>query len=76
MNVLAGAFLLPRNHLVGEAGTIRDEMTICDILNLKRIYLVSTSSMMMKLGQTGVIELPIIKVAFLTYARSWRTEEP
>lgn len=76
MNVFAGAFLMPRDHLVGETGVEQDDMTVREMLNLKQIYGVPAAVMLMRLGQVGVISQPVIGKVFRTFARSWRTEEP
>lgn len=76
MNRFAGAFLVPRDHLVEEAGKQRHGMTYHEIMRLKRLYGVSAAAMLMRLGQIGILEQGVIEYAFKTYARSWRMTEP
>lgn len=76
MNRFAGAFLVPTEHLVEEAGAHRHGMTYHEIVRLKRFYGVSAAAMLMRLGQVGVLPQPVIEYAFRTYGRSWRTQEP
>ncbi|MCY4340378.1 MAG: XRE family transcriptional regulator [Gammaproteobacteria bacterium] len=72
----AGAFLVPAEHLAGEAGGRRQGMTYRELMRLKRLYGVSAAAMLMRLGQAGVLPQPVIAYAFRSYARSWRREEP
>lgn len=76
MNRFAGAFLVPTEHLIEEAGAHRHGMTYHETMRLKRLYGVSASAMLMRLGQVDILPQAVIEYAFRTYARSWRTEEP
>lgn len=76
MNRFAGAFLIPREHLVEMAGENRHGVTWHEINQLKRTYGVSAAAMLVRLGQVGVLPLSHIEYAFKTYARSWRITEP
>ena len=76
MNRFAGAFLVPREHLVKEAGEHRHRLTYNEILRLKLTYGVSASAMLMRLGQVGILRMPAVRGAFTTFARSRRKTEP
>ncbi len=76
MNRFAGAFLMPRQHLIAEAGVHRNRMTYYEIVRLKHAYGVSAAALLVRLGQLGILRPAVVRRAFLTYARSWRTEEP
>lgn len=76
MNRFAGAFLVPADHIIEEAGKQRHGMTYHEIMRLKRLYGVSAAAMLMRLGQIGILEQGVIEYAFKTYARSWRITEP
>ena len=76
MNRFAGAFLMPREHLVAEAGQNRRGMTWHEIMRLKRTYGVSAAAMMVRLGQVGILSKAAVEYAFKTYARGWRKDEP
>ena len=75
-NVFAGAFLVPRAHLVQEIGSHRTALGYRELLHLKRMYRVSAAAMMMRLRQTGVVDEPTLAYAFQTFARGWRSSEP
>ena len=76
MNRFAGAFLVPAEHLVEEAGAPRHGMTYHELMRLKRLYGVSAAAMLMRLGQVGILPPGAIEYAFRSYARIWRNEEP
>ena len=76
MNRFAGAFLVPAEHLVEEAGERRHGMTYHELMRLKRLYGVSAAAMLMRLGQVGILSQSAIEYAFRSYARAWRREEP
>ena len=76
MNRFAGAFLVPREHLVARAGRNRNRMTWHEIMELKRTYGVSAAVMLVRLGQVDILSRATVEYAFKTYARSWRKEEP
>lgn len=76
MHRFAGAFLMPRDHLVEEAGRNRHGMTVKEIMQLKRTYGVSAAAMLMRLGQVGILSKSQVEYAFRTYARLWRSSEP
>jgi len=72
----AGAFLVPAEHLVEEAGAHRNGMTYHELMRLKRLYGVSAAAMLMRLGQVGILPRSTVEYAFRSYARAWRKEEP
>lgn len=75
-NVFAGAFLVPRNHLVGQVGKSRSFFYFKELIHLKHMYQVSASAMLVRLMQTGIIDKSTLSYAFQTYARNWRSSEP
>ena len=76
MNRFAGAFLVPTDHLIAETGEQRHGMTYPELMRLKWLYGVSAASMLMRLGQVGILSPSAIEYGFRSYARRWRTEEP
>lgn len=76
MNRFAGAFLMPEEHLIAEAGRNRSGMTYHEIMRLKHTYGVSAAAMMVRLGQVGILSPSAVEYAFKSYARSWRSVEP
>jgi len=75
-NLFAGAFLMPREHLLREVGKQRNALGYKELIALKRLYRVSGAALLMRLRQIGVISEPILTYAFQTIARGWRTHEP
>lgn len=75
-NLFAGAFLMPREHLLREAGKHRNALGYKEIIDLKRLYRVSGAALLMRLRQLDVITDSILIYAFQTIARGWRTQEP
>lgn len=75
-NLFAGAFLMPREHLLREVGKHRSALGYKELIALKRLYRVSGAALLMRLRQIGVISEPILTYAFQTIARGWRTHEP
>ncbi len=76
MNRFAGAFLIPRDHLEHEVGSNRQGISSVEIMQLKRIYGVSAASMLVRLGQVGILSKEAVRSAFMSYARRWRSDEP
>jgi len=74
--LFAGAFLMPREHLLREVGKQRNALGYKEILDLKRIYRVSGMALLMRLRQLDVISESTLIYAFQTIARGWRTQEP
>jgi Zn-dependent peptidase ImmA (M78 family) len=75
-NMFAGAFLMPREHLLSEVGKHRNALGYKEIIGLKRLYRVSGAALLMRLRQLDVISDSTLTYAFQTIARGWRTQEP
>ena len=75
-NLFAGAFLMPREHLLREVGKHRNALGYKELIDLKRVYRVSGAALLMRLRQLDVITESILIYAFQTIARGWRTQEP
>jgi Zn-dependent peptidase ImmA (M78 family) len=75
-NQFAGAFLMPREHLLREVGKHRNALGYKEIVDLKRIYRVSGMALLMRLRQLDVISESTLIYAFQSIARGWRTQEP
>lgn len=75
-NLFAGAFLMPKEHLLSEVGKHRQALGYNELIGLKKIYRVSGAALLMRLRQIGVISDPTLTYAFQTIARGWRTQEP
>jgi Zn-dependent peptidase ImmA (M78 family)/transcriptional regulator with XRE-family HTH domain len=75
-NLFAGAFLMPREHLLREVGKHRNAFGYNEIIVLKRLYRVSGAALLMRLRQLDVISESTLVYAFQTIARGWRTQEP
>jgi Zn-dependent peptidase ImmA (M78 family) len=75
-NLFAGAFLMPREHLMREAGKQRNALGYKELIDLKRLYRVSGAALLMRLRQVGIISESILTYAFQTIGRGWRTQEP
>lgn len=76
MNVFAGTFLIPTDHLVCKVGQSRKAFAFKEIIRLKRVYRVSAAALLMRLEQTGIINKSTLAYAFQTYAKGWRSSEP
>lgn len=74
--VFGAAFLMPRVHLLREVGKHRNAFGYNEIIQLKRIYRVSGSALLMRLRQIDVINDATLTYAFQSVARGWRTQEP
>ena len=72
MNRFAGAFLVPREHLLHEVGAHRHRLTYYEVIRLKHTYGVSAAAILMRLGQVGILRPTSVRHAFSTFARSWR----
>ena len=75
-SVFAGAFLVPRDHLVREIGIRRKALGYQELIHLKRMYRVSAAALLVRLSQAGVIDQSTLAYAFHTFARGWRRNEP
>jgi Zn-dependent peptidase ImmA (M78 family)/DNA-binding XRE family transcriptional regulator len=74
--LFAGAFLMPKEHLLREVGRHRNALGYNEIVDLKRLYRVSGMALLMRLRQLDVISEATLVYAFQTIARGWRTKEP
>ena len=74
--LFAGAFLMPKEHLLREVGRHRNALGYNEIVDLKRLYRVSGMVLLMRLRQLDVISEATLVYAFQTIARGWRTKEP
>ena len=75
-NLFAGAFLMPREHLLKEVGKHRNALGYNEIVDLKHVYRISGMALLMRLRQLDVISQSTLVYAFQTIARGWRTQEP
>ena len=75
-NIFAGAFLIPRDHLIRETGRIRHAIGYQELIHLKRMYRVSAATLLVRFKQIGVIDQSTLAYAFQTFARGWRSSEP
>jgi len=75
-NLFAGAFLMPKEHLLREVGNHRQALGYRELIGLKTLYRVSGAAVLMRLRQVGVINEATLIYAFQTIARGWRTQEP
>lgn len=74
--LFAGAFLMPREHLLRQVGKHRNALGYKELINLKRLYRVSGAALLMRLRQLDVINEPTLIYILQTIARGWRTQEP
>ena len=75
-NAFAGAFLVPREHLVKEIGNNRNALSYQELVQLKRLYRVSAAALLVRLKKVGIIEEQTLAYAFQTFAKGWRFQEP
>ena len=76
MHRFAAAFLVPAEHLLGQAGSNRYGITYGELVRLKQFYGISASAMLLRLRDVGVVSAAAVERAFRSYARAWRTNEP
>ncbi len=74
-NAFAGAFLVPRDHLLREVGKHRKSLGYKELINLTRMYRVSGAALLVRLRQLGIIDESTLIYAFQSIARGWRTRE-
>jgi Zn-dependent peptidase ImmA (M78 family) len=74
--LFAGAFLMPREHLLRAVGKNRNALGYKELIVLKHLYRVSGAALLMRLRQVGVIRESTLVYAFQSIARGWRTQEP
>ena len=75
-NVFAGAFLVPKDHLVREVGRHRNALAFKEFVRLKRRYRVSAATLLLRLKEVDIIDQSTLSYAFQTYAKDWRSSEP
>lgn len=75
-NMFAGAFLMPREHLLREVGKRRNALGYRELIELKHVYRVSGAALLVRLRQLNVISKSTLTYAYQTIARGWRTTEP
>lgn len=74
--LFAGAFLMPKEHLLREVGKHRQALGYKELIGLKRLYRVSGAALLVRLRNIGIINEATLTYAFQTIARGWRTQEP
>lgn len=75
-NTFAGAFLVPAESLREEMGPHPHHPTFEEIIMMKHFFRVSAAMLVMRLEQTGCIELWQRDKVFQTFGQTWRTAEP
>ena len=75
-DIFAGAFLMPKDHLVRAIGEQRKAICYQELIQMKRIYRVSAAALLVRLRQVGIIDQSTFDYAFRTFARDWRKSEP
>ncbi len=75
-NVFAGAFLVPRDHLLRKIGRRRKAFGYQELIQMKRLYGVSAAMLLVRLKQADVINQSTLAYAFQTFASNWRKFEP
>lgn len=75
-NRFAGAFLMPREHLLRKVGMHRNALGYKELIELKHVYRVSGAALLVRLWQLNVISQSTLTYAYQTVARGWRTKEP
>lgn len=74
-NRVAGAFLIPKDHLRREVGQHRNALGYKELIDLKRLYRVSGAALLVRLRDVEIISKGTLTYAFQSVARSWRTRE-
>ena len=72
----AGAFLMPREHLLREFGEHRNFLSYQELVRGKRIYRVSGAALLNRLRELNVITESTLTSMFQTVACGWRQSEP
>ena len=75
-NAFAGAFLVPRDPLLGEVGKPRKSLGYKELIDLKRLYRVSGAALLVRLRQLGIIDESTWSMRFQSIARGWRPRNP
>ena len=74
--MFAGAFLMPREHLLREVGNHKNALGYKELIDLKRLYHVSGTALLVRLRQLDVINESTLVYPFQSIARGWLTQEP
>ena len=74
--MIAGALLVPAQHLRDEVGDRRHSISYREIMLLKKLYKVSASSFWVRLYQLKIIDENTYQYAYRSFARGWRSSEP
>ena len=72
----AGAFLMPREHLLREVGEHRNFLSYQELLQVKRIYRVSGAALLNRLKDLDIITQSTLTRMFQSMAQGWRESEP
>ncbi|MEW8119807.1 MAG: XRE family transcriptional regulator [Candidatus Thiodiazotropha sp.] len=75
-DVFAGSFLITADHLKQEISTHRRNISLPELIQLKRMYRVSAAAMLMRFKQAGILSESAVAYAFQTFAKTWRKQEP
>src|SRR5712692_5616431 len=70
--LFAGAFLMPREHLLREVGKHRNALGYKELIDLKHLYCVSGMALLIRLRQLSVISESTLIYAYQSIARGWR----
>ena len=74
-NQFASAFLMPKDIVLKEFDVSIRELPK-KIYTFKKIYGVSAASVLMRLANLEIISFNTMRWAFMSFAKTWRTEEP
>ncbi len=72
----AGSFLVPAEHLRRELWDHRNNVAVPEIIQVKRMYRVSAAALVMRLGQTEILDEFAVAHMFRGVAKAWRKNEP
>ena len=75
-DVFAGAFLMPRDHLIREVGQHRKALSYRELIQLKHLYRIGAAALLARLHQVGIVDRSAFAYASRTRAKSWRLAEP
>jgi Zn-dependent peptidase ImmA (M78 family)/DNA-binding XRE family transcriptional regulator len=76
MNRFAGAFLVPKAHLMAELGRVRSVVSYAELKRLKHYYGVSAVALLYRMKDVSILPSDAVDYAFRSYARPWRINEP
>ena len=72
----ASALLMPRKDLLFEVGQRRHAFGYAEIIEIKRMYGVSATALIVRLRDLGVITEETLQTVFRGIGRTWRKAEP